>query len=106
MLWPIILTLVACTIFYAGWWVENRLVKAPWKWVALVPIGYGLWIGWNDYLGRWLGDSVYQSVVSAGAAKRMMAAHWAAFLIPLFGLAAIILFHFFNHKMNLPGEDD
>jgi hypothetical protein len=106
LMWPIGLTLIAWLIFYAGWYVENRLVKAPWKWLAILPIAYAIWSGWNDYLSRWLGDPVYRSAVAVGAAKKMMAAHWGAFFIPFLGLVGIILFHFFNHKLNLPTDDD
>lgn len=104
LMWPVMLTLAAWLVFYFGWWIENRFTKAPWKWLALLPIGYALYTG--GALALRYQDPFYQSMLVAGGQKKMMAAHYGAFLIPLLGLVGIILFHFFNHKLNLPGEDD
>ncbi|HVT12932.1 MAG TPA: hypothetical protein VHE55_11760 [Fimbriimonadaceae bacterium] len=104
LLWPVALTILAWIIFYAGWWVENRLMKAPWKWLAVAPIAYGVWVGIGDVIN--ISDPFYRSAVGVGAMKKMIAAHYGALIIPVIGLAGIILFHFFNHKLNLPTDED
>lgn len=101
---PLVLTLAGLGIFYFGWYVENRLTKAPWKWLALVPVLIGMFIGWSPF-SRWAFEVGYQEAVGTGAYKRMLAAHWGAFFIPVLGLVLIILFHFFNQRLNLAPED-
>ncbi len=100
---PLALTLGACLIFYAGWWVENRLTKAPWKWIALAPVLYALYIGIGWMLR--FQEPVYNSLVTTGSAKKMIAAHYGSVIIPILGLIAIVLFHFFNHKLNLDPDE-
>lgn len=104
LLWPVALTMAAWIIFYFGWWVENRLMKAPWKWVAVLPLLYGIYIGINDVLN--INDVFYRANVGVGAMKKMTAAHYGALIVPVIGLAGIILFHFFNHKLNLSTDED
>ncbi|HWA82459.1 MAG TPA: hypothetical protein VG820_03435 [Fimbriimonadaceae bacterium] len=104
LLWPVAVTILAWIIFYAGWWVENRLMKAPWKWLAVLPVAYGIYIGIDDVIK--ISDPFYRSAVGVGAMKKMIAAHYGALIIPVLGLAGIILFHFFNHKLNLPTDED
>lgn len=106
LVWPIGLTIAAAVIVYAAWMVERRLNKAPWKWLALVPLVYGVWFGWSHYLSRWLGDTVYHVGAAVGMEKRMLAAHWLSVLLPLFGIAGFFLFHYFGHRLNLPTDDD
>jgi len=106
LVFPIGLTLLGCFIYYAGWWVERRSAKSPWKWIGVVPLAYGMWFGWTNFLNRWLENPVYRFAVAQGREKKMMAAHWGSFLIPLFGLTAIVLFHCFNHKLGLEIDDD
>lgn len=102
IVWPIAMTLVGGLIFYFGWWVENRLTKAPWKWLAFIPLGYGLWVGYT-YMTNYM-NPFYQAAMP-GAGKKMLVAHYAAFIIPLLGVIGVILFHFFNHKLNISVDD-
>ena len=103
LVWPVGLTLVGWFIFYYGWWVENRLTKAPWKWVAVVPVLYAIYMG-CDYVGKY-NNPLYNSLVAPGG-KKMMIAHYGALIVPAAGLIGIILFHFYNHKLNLVTDDD
>jgi hypothetical protein len=101
---PVGLTLAAWLIFYAGWWVENRLTKAPWKWLAIPPVGYAIYLGVR-YVFKFQ-DPFYRDLVdSAGGGKKMIAAHYGSLVLPVLGLAGIILFHFFNHKLNLTPDE-
>jgi hypothetical protein len=100
---PIALTLLGCVIFYAGWWVENRLTKAPWKWIALAPVGYAIYMGICDVSN--FRNPFYYSAVTTESVKKMTFAHYGALVLPLLGLAGIILFHFFNHKLDLDQDD-
>jgi hypothetical protein len=101
---PLMLTLIGFLLFYAGAYVEAKRGKAVWKWIGVLPIAVSLVIGFQ-YLYRWLSDSVYAEAVSTGAAKKMVAAHWGAFIIPLIGLGAVALVHFYGDKLNLtPSE--
>jgi len=100
---PIGLTLLGCLIFYVGWWVENRLTKAPWKWIAILPVGYAIYLG-IGYVQNFR-DPFYYNLVTAEGAKKMTAAHYGSLIVPVLGLAGIILFHFFNHKLNLNPDE-
>src|ERR1051325_2865477 len=105
LLWPVAMTMLAWVIFYFGWWVEKKKnVKAPWKWLSLAPVAFGIYVGF-DYVRQIL-DPFYQQLVGVGMMKKMVAAHWGALIIPLIGLAGIVLFHFFNHKLDIVIEDD
>lgn len=101
---PIGLTLLGCVIFYAGWWVENRLTKAPWKWIALAPVGYAIYMGYG-FLSKFIGDPFYYDAVTTESVKKMTVAHYGALVVPVLGLVGIILFHFFNHKLNIEIDD-
>ena len=104
---PIGLTLVGLVIYFAAWRGGRIWPKlAPWKWLSVIPFAWGMWVGWFDYLGRWLGNPIYQALVATGREKKMTAAHWGAFLMPLLGLAAVILLHFYSEKIDLGLEDD
>lgn len=98
IVWPIATTLLGGVIFYFGWYVENRLTKAPWKWLAFVPLAYGLYIGYG-YMTAYM-NPFYQAAMPGGG-KKMMVAHYGAFILPLLGVIGVILFHFFNHKLNI-----
>ena len=100
--WPVGLTVLAAVIFYFGWRVENRLMKAPWKWVAFVPLAYALYLGLTLVIAYQ--DPFY--VAKVGEGKKMAFVHYGALLVPLLGLIGIVLFHFFNHKLNLQIDDD
>jgi hypothetical protein len=104
LLWPVLLTIAGCGIFYMGWYVENRLTKAPWKWIALLPIGYAMMLGWG-YVSDW-SEAFYRADVGVGNERKMMAAHYGALIIPILGVIAIVLFHFFNHKLHLSTDED
>lgn len=104
LMWPVAMTLLAWIIFFLGWRVENRLTKAPWKWIALVPLAYGLYVGFIELQN--ILDPFYRAQVGVGSMKKMIAAHWGGFFIPVIGLLGIVLFHFFNHKLNLPTDED
>jgi hypothetical protein len=97
---PLVLTVIGVLFFYAGLYVETRRGKAPWKWLALLPIAAGLYIGFG-FLYRWMFDTLYHEAVVTGAAKRMFAAHWGGFLIPVLGVIAIVVFQMYGDKLNL-----
>jgi hypothetical protein len=103
LVWPVGLTLVAWFVFYAGWWMENRSAKAPWKWISILPAAYAIYIG-IDYVSKYQ-DPIYNNLIASGG-RKMMFAHYGALIIPLLGLAGIVLFHFFNHKLNIATADD
>lgn len=104
LLWPTVLTLLGWGIFYGGWWIENRLTKAPWKWLAVIPIVIGAYIGFGFVMD--IQNPVYNMYVSSsGGARKMMFAHYGALILPILGLVGLVLFHFYNHKLNL-GQDD
>lgn len=94
-------TILALIIFFIGWRLEKGGRKAPWKWIALLPIGYGLYVGWFSYLWPWVSDPIYSQEAGRGMAKRMLAAHWGAFLIPLLALATMILFQVFRDRIEI-----
>ena len=100
---PVGLTILAWLIFYAGWWVENRLTKAPWKWIAVVPALWAMWIGLGWVMAY--RDPVYRFDINLAGGKKMMAAHYGALIIPILGLIGIVLFHFFNHKLHLDPDE-
>jgi len=107
LIWPIALTLGAGIIFYVFWRIQKRREHfPPLKWLAVLPLIAGMWIGWVNYLGRWLGNPIYQALVATGREKKMMAAHWGAFLIPFLGLVAIILFSLYSDRLELGLDDD
>lgn len=103
-LWPLLLTMVGFAIFYAGIWLEARHRRTPWKWAALIPALIALFIG-GGYWYRWVSDPIYADVVGMGAVKRMTFAHWFAFLVPLFGLAAALTYNTYKHKLNLNPDE-
>ncbi|HTQ10374.1 MAG TPA: hypothetical protein VMI31_09910 [Fimbriimonadaceae bacterium] len=104
---PFGLTLIGLVIYFAGWRLGKRMpMIAPWKWFGVAPLACALWIGWFGHLSRWLGSPVYQVLVATGREKKMMAAHWAAFVIPLLGLVAVILLHFYSDRIDLGLDDD
>jgi hypothetical protein len=102
MVWPIAMTLLGGLIFYFGWWYENRMTKAPWKWIAFAPLAYGLFVGWG-YMSSIM-DPLYQAAMP-GLGRKMVVAHYAAFILPALGAIGVVLFHFFNHKLNIAVDD-
>jgi hypothetical protein len=103
LVWPVGLTMLALLIFYAGWRIEVKGGKAPWKWLAMAPGLFALYIG-ILYVSNYQNPLYYSLVVGAG--KKMMYAHYGALIFPLLGVAGIVFFHFFNHKLNLATDDD
>lgn len=102
MVWPVAMTLLGGLIFYFGWWYENRMSKAPWKWIAFAPLAYGLLVGWgymSNIMNPW-----YQAAIP-GISRKLVAAHYGAFILPALGVIGVLLFHFFNHKLHIAVDD-
>src|SRR4051794_478128 len=84
LLLPVGLTFLGFVIFYAGWFVENRLTKAPWKWIAVAPVAYAIVVGF-DTMQKYR-DPFYSSLIdSAGGGRKMVFAHYGSFVIPILG---------------------
>ena len=101
LLLPIGLTLLGLVIFMGGWYVENRATKAPWKWIGVLPVLYGIYAGYS-VLHEYTSNSVMQGLLPG---KKWMIGEWAALIVPVLGLVLILIFHFFNHKLNISFDE-
>lgn len=96
LLMPVGMTILGLAIFMAGWYVQNRLNKAPWKWIGVIPVLYGLYVGWGT-LNEWRTNPVLNTMLTG---KKWTGSYWACFVFPLLGLITIACFHFFNSRIN------
>lgn len=98
LLWPVAAAIAGALIWILGSRYEEDDGSPMVKWIAVLPVGFGLIKGFSLIL-RVLGNSVDAVIYrDAIGGRKMLFAHYAAFVIPL--LIAIGIAVWFTVKRN------
>jgi hypothetical protein len=98
---PIFLTLVAVAIWIAGRTAELKHGAGPYKWAAALPLFIALVLGWSPFMR--MRDFIYRLAIQPFGTK-MSVAHYAAFMLPILCIAALVGFEYWDRKRHLPQD--
>jgi hypothetical protein len=89
------------SVFGVVMWIGSRNAELktgkprPWKWAAAIPFLIALYTGW-DPIAR-VRDFMYREAIEP-LGKKMLMAHYAAFLVPVVALIALAVWHYMDVK--------
>jgi hypothetical protein len=100
LIMPGILTFFGVLIFWMGWLSERGGKTAGWKWLGLLFLLWGMWLGYTNYFAPMVGQSSEDVLYRAGmpSVRRYAYAHYLAFIMPLLGLVFGIVLQFIKRR--------
>ena len=94
---PAVLVLVSLLIWYLAYRVEENDKKATWKWIAVLPLAFALYIGFRDI--RMVFSSDY-ALISDTLGRKTRFCLYGAGGLPVIGLIAMVGLSMFQRINN------
>jgi hypothetical protein len=95
LIWPLLCTILGIVVWYVGLRIEFNTEKAFAKWLAMIPLGIGAFLGVNA-VSRAM-DFGYQEILDR---KMTLYAHYVALAMPVLAIAAIIVWNWYQKRQN------
>lgn len=97
LLLPVFFVGVSVFVYAAGRAAELKLKDAAWKWWSLLPLAAALYSGYGPL--SYMSDVAYRSGAE-DYGRKMVAAHYLAFWLPMAGVVGIAIWWWLDRKFN------